>query len=66
MSEDGDVNVKRQKLIRKTTQPGNHYNQRVWILHCNDCGGEYGANGCDFHLRNCPYCQGGKPGLHFD
>jgi hypothetical protein len=66
VSEDGDVNVNGQKLIRKTMQPSpNHYNQRIWILRCTEdnCNHEYGANGCDFHDRKCPRCQGGKPGF---
>lgn len=60
------VNVNRQKLIRRTKQPStNHYNQSNWILRCTEdnCNNEYGANGCDFHLRKCPRCQGGQPGL---
>jgi hypothetical protein len=27
------------------------------------CGHRYGANGSDFHIRKCPNCQGGAPGL---
>ncbi len=69
VSEDGDVNVNKQKLIRKTKQPStNHYNQSIWILRCtkDNCNHEYGANGCDFHLRKCPRCQRGQPGLPFE
>lgn len=68
MAKPGDINLNGQKLMRKTTLPGNHYNQRIWILSCTDdnCNHEYGANGCDFHLRKCPLHQGGKPGLAFD
>jgi hypothetical protein len=66
----GDVNVNGQQLIRRTRQPGNHPNQRIWVLRCSGdenrqrgCGAEYGANGCDFHIRRCPKCQHGASGL---
>lgn len=66
-SEIGDINRNGQKLIRKTTQRSpNHSNQRIWIIRCTEDNHEYGANGCDFHLRKCPYHQGGQPGFPFD
>lgn len=61
----GEVDRNNQRLTRKTDRPGNHGNQRVWMLQCMrpKCGNVYGANGCDFWLRLCPSCQGGRPGL---
>ena len=59
----GDDNRNRQRLIRKTDRPGNHRNQRVWVLQCIECGRMYGANGCDFWERHCPRCQDGAAGL---
>ena len=65
-SEIGDVNRNRQKLVAKTTMPGNDHNQYVWVVDCGDCGKRYGANGSDFFQRLCPTCQGGKPGLSIE
>ena len=47
-------------------RPGNHSNQKLFILHCHCCGDNYGANGCDIHERKCPYCQRGRPGLELN
>ncbi|PPQ36146.1 hypothetical protein CH337_20955 [Rhodoblastus acidophilus] len=62
-AQAGDVNRNNQVLVEKTNLPGNDHNQYVWRLHCRDCGHDYGANGSDFHLRRCPRCDGGAPGL---
>jgi len=43
--------------------PGTDYGQYVYRMLCGYCGKEYGANGSDIHLRKCPNCQEGKPGL---
>ena len=68
--QPGDINVNGQRLVRRTGQPGNHPYQRIWVLRCSGltqgqpgCGAEYGANGCDFHIRLCPKCQAGAAGL---
>ena len=68
--QPGDINVNGQVLVRRTGQPGNHRNQRIWVLRCSGltsrqpgCGTVYGANGCDFHIRLCPKCQNGAAGL---
>lgn len=70
MAEPGDRNRNEQELIRKTKKRGNGSNQYVWVLRCHaDCAGtapDYGANGCDFHERKCPECQGGAKGLPID
>lgn len=38
-------------------KPGTHSNQMAYLLHCNNCGYEYEANGCDIAIRKCPICQ---------
>lgn len=38
-------------------KPGNHYNQMLYLMHCNECGFEYEANGCDVAIRKCPKCM---------
>ena len=65
MSEIGDVNKNKQKLLAKTEFKGNDHNQKIWALQCTheSCGHVYGANGADFYERKCPKCQGGTPGL---
>lgn len=66
----GDLNRNDQVLIAITDRPGTDHNQKVWVLVCvrrdqtnKICGSRYGANGSDFHLRRCPQCDGGAPGL---
>lgn len=63
--EIGRVNRNGQELIRATDMPGNHVNQKLYVMRCTvaGCGHEYGANGADVWLRKCPRCQGGQPGL---
>jgi hypothetical protein len=65
MSEIGDVNKNKQKLLAKTEFKGNDHNQKIWAIQCinESCGHVYGANGADFYERKCPKCQGGAPGL---
>lgn len=29
----------------------------AYLLHCNECGFEYEANGCDVAIRKCPRCM---------
>lgn len=65
MAEEGDLNRNSQRLLRKTKFKGNDHLQYIWALQCErrGCGHVYGANGSDFHLRRCPKCEGGAPGL---
>jgi hypothetical protein len=42
----------------------NHDSAKPWQLYCLFCKNEYGANGCDIHIRKCPKCQNGKAGLN--
>lgn len=62
VAEVGDVNRHNQRLVRKATERGNHRFARLWVLRCEepDCGTEYEANSCDFHIRRCPM-HGGQP-----
>ena len=59
----GYVNRNGQVAVRNTRIPGTDKNQYVYQLACSHCGHVYGANGSDIHLRLCPNCQGGAPGL---
>lgn len=59
----GRRNEHGQEVVRKTRVAGSLPDQRVYVLRCGDCGHEYGANGCELHLRRCPNCQGGPPAL---
>ena len=59
----GYVNRNDQRVVRKTDQQGTDHLQYVYVLLCEKCGAEYGANGSDIHERKCPACQGGKPGI---
>ncbi len=59
----GYTNRNRQRVIRATDLAGTDHLQKIYVLRCEDCGTEYGANGSDIFQRLCPNCQGGKPGL---
>jgi hypothetical protein len=61
----GYENGNRQTVLRQTSLSGNLPGQRVYVLKCRNCGHQYGANGCDIHLRRCPHCDVGQPGLAF-
>ena len=57
------VNLHDQKVIGPVASTSNHRNQRTYELKCWRCDNRYGANGFDIHIRRCPECQAGKPGL---
>ena len=65
----GTKNKNAQTVIGPTGRVGTDHNQRVYELRCDNpegCNGRmpsYGANGSDAHLRKCPLCQGGRPGI---
>lgn len=61
----GYENASGQTVVRPTNLSGNLPGQRVYVLKCGKCGHHYGANGCDIHIRRCPACDGGQPGLAF-
>jgi hypothetical protein len=62
-TKPGYVNDNLQVVVYNTGRPGTDKNQTVYKLGCSVCGEIYGANGSDNHLRKCPECQGGAPGL---
>lgn len=64
-TEIGFVNRNNQTVIRRTDVPGTDHGQRVYVLHCGQCGHEYGANGSDIFLRKCPRHAGGAAGLPY-
>lgn len=53
----GYVNSNNQENKGCLNKPGTHYNQTAYLLHCNQCGFEYEANGCDVAIRRCPRCM---------
>lgn len=54
---EGYINRNNQENKGCLNKPGNHYNQMAYLLHCNECGFEYEANGCDVAIRKCPRCM---------
>ena len=59
------LNRNRQRVIAATGLRGTDFNQRIYVLKCEDCGNEYGSNGSDNWQRKCPRCQGGAAGLTY-
>jgi len=57
------VNKNRQADMGDAGVAGNHPFARMRRMICGHCWAEYGANSCDTHIRLCPLCQEGKPGL---
>lgn len=53
----GYVNRNNQENYGCLNKAGNHANQMAYLLHCNECGFEYEANGCDVAIRKCPKCM---------
>lgn len=58
-TDEGYVNDNNQRNIGKTDEKGTDFGQYLYMMHCDDCGHEYFANGSDIHLKKCPKCQGG-------
>ena len=58
----GYTNTDAQAIVARTDsfRPDG---QRVFVMRCGACGHEYGSYGCDAHIRTCPTCQDGQPGL---
>lgn len=54
---EGYINRNNQENYGCLNKPGNHYNQMAYLLHCNECGFVYEANGCDVAIRKCPRCM---------
>ena len=55
-----------QVVLRDTGYPGTDHLQRIYVVQCQRCRHEYGANGSDIHIRKCPAYQSGAPGLRYD
>lgn len=53
----GYTNVNNQTNRGCLHKPGTHANQTAYLMHCNLCGYDYEANGCDIKIRKCPNCQ---------
>lgn len=51
------INRNNQENYGCLNKPGNHINQYAYLMHCNECGYEYEANGCDVAIRKCPKCM---------
>jgi hypothetical protein len=62
-TEIGYINPRKQTVLEKTDRAGSDHRQRIYILRCEMCGAQYGANGSDIFQRRCPSCQNGAPGL---
>ncbi|GLC27769.1 DUF429 domain-containing protein [Roseisolibacter agri] len=61
-TQPGYVNRNQQEVLSATGRPGSDHNALTYLLRCQRCGNEYGANGTDIWQRRCPQCQGGAPG----
>ena len=63
----GFINPNQQKNLVKLLPPleGTDNYQYVYVMNYTKCGLIYGENGSDVHLRKCPNCQGGEPGIPF-
>ncbi|WP_374576434.1 HNH endonuclease [Phenylobacterium sp.] len=59
----GFVNDNGQEVLGPTGLDGTDHGQKIYVLKCQHCTHEYGANGTDIALRRCPSCQGGRPGF---
>jgi len=62
-TDPGFENRNSQRVVRATGLLGTDHLQEVYLLRCEKCGHQYGANGSDIHERKCPKCQGGRPRL---
>ena len=56
-------NQQRNKGATNPPLPGNDHLQITYVMECQHCQHQYGANGSDIWLRKCPSCQDGAPGL---
>jgi hypothetical protein len=64
-TEIGYRNRNDQVVVEATDLAGTDHLQKIYVLQCNRCNLQYGANGSDIFQRKCPNCQGGQPGLDF-
>jgi Zn finger protein HypA/HybF involved in hydrogenase expression len=59
----GYRNKNGQLTVRATGLQGTDHLQKIYVLRCENCNHEYGANGSDIFQRRCPQCGNGRPGL---
>lgn len=59
----GYVNPNGQQVLGPTGQVGTDHGQKIYVLKCQTCAHEYGANGSDIAIRRCPACDGGVAGF---
>jgi len=59
----GYLNADDQVVLGPTGRAGTDHGQKIYVLKCQHCAHEYGANGSDIALRRCPTCNGGAPGF---
>lgn len=62
-TQPGFTNPNAQSVLGPTGRPGTDHGQSIYVLKCQRCGHEYGANGSDIAGRRCPNCGGGRPGF---
>ncbi len=70
--KDGSTKTTKIGYINKNNQEncgtfgvdGNDHLQKAYKMKCLKCGCKYGANGT-IHIRKCPKCQKGKPGISY-
>jgi hypothetical protein len=63
----GFINRNDQECLGTRGVKGNDHNATAYKLACRNqhCGHVYGANGTDIHIRKCPECQNGAPGIAY-
>lgn len=59
----GFISDNAQEVVGPTGLAGTDHGQKIYVLRCQHCAHEYGANGSDIAIRRCPSCQGGRPGF---
>lgn len=59
----GYVNQNDQMVLRKTARQSMDNLQSVYVLRCLECEHEYGVNGGDTPVCQCPACDGGHTRL---
>lgn len=64
-TQKGFINPNGQRCSGTLSVPGTDHEQYVYKMECENCGFVYGANGTDVHLRKCPECQDGRPGIRY-
>lgn len=61
----GYINKNGQENLGTFGVDGTDHMQKAYKMLCTLCDHVYGANGTDIHLRKCPACQDGRPGIPY-